>query len=265
MLPTDSEPPVNLIERMRVRYGRRAPALALTLLVEALMILAVLSLGFLPESTKTKPGTRLVSIAIKPANDDQPQRSKAAPAKTSPTPATDQAKPNQPRPAALAAVQPVAPAAPTPPAFIPIPRDQMAALDISRAPRQSAAPGPKALMGPVDSGVPGDSKRVGSAPNGQPLYAASWYREPSDSELAGYLSTAQGPGYALIACRTAPEWRVEDCVGLDEYPSGSQIQRAILAAAWQFKVRPPRLGGVYKVGEWVRIRIDYERRPGRGG
>ncbi|HMN55067.1 MAG TPA: hypothetical protein PKC32_12870 [Sphingopyxis sp.] len=101
---------------------------------------------------------------------------------------------------------------------------------------------------------------MGTAPNGEPLYAASWYREPSDDELRGYLSTASGPGWGLIACRTAPDYRVEDCVGLDEYPNGSHINRAVLAAAWQFKVRPPRVGGRVLVGSWVRIRIDYGRR-----
>ncbi|HTM95217.1 MAG TPA: hypothetical protein VL100_05310, partial [Croceibacterium sp.] len=100
---------------------------------------------------------------------------------------------------------------------------------------------------------------VGTAPNGQPLYAAQWYREPTDQELGGYLSTAQ-PGWGLIACKTAPEYRVEDCVLLDEYPDGSNIGRATLAASWQFKVRPPRKGNRYLVGEWVRIRITYQMR-----
>ncbi|MFM5950623.1 MAG: hypothetical protein ACKOPM_15575, partial [Novosphingobium sp.] len=119
------------------------------------------------------------------------------------------------------------------------------------------------MMGPPNLGVPGDSKRVGTAPGGQPMYAAAWYREPYDDELRGYLSTAQGPGWALIACRTAPNFRVEDCVGLDEYPDGSNLQRAVLAAAWQFQVRPPRIGGVSQVGAWVRIRIDYTERRSR--
>ena len=113
-------------------------------------------------------------------------------------------------------------------------------------------------MGPPDTGTPGDTPRVGgSGPNGEPLYAAAWYREPYESELSGYLSTASGPGWGLIACRTAPDFRVEDCVALGESPTGSNIARAVLAAAWQFRVRPPRIGGRSMVGEWVRIRIDY--------
>jgi protein TonB len=98
---------------------------------------------------------------------------------------------------------------------------------------------------------------VGTAPNGEPLYAAAWYRKPEDKMLGDYLSTARGPGWGLIACRTAPGFRVEDCVGIGEYPQGSQIMRSVLAAAWEFRVRPPQRGGVPLVGSWVQIRIDY--------
>ena len=141
-------------------------------------------------------------------------------------------------------------------------RDQMAALDISSVPKSSSAPaatatGKPAPYGPVDAGHPGDSKRVGSAPNGEPLYAAAWYREPYDSELAGYLSTSSGPGWGIIACRTVPDYRVENCEIVEEYPAGSRIARSVLAAAWQFQVRPPRVGGKSRYGEWVRIRIVY--------
>ena len=115
-------------------------------------------------------------------------------------------------------------------------------------------------MGPPNKGRQGDTARVGTAPNGQPLYAAAWYREPYESELNGYLSTAQGPGWGTIACRTAPDFRVEDCEIVDEYPNRSNIARAVLAAAWQFQVRPPRLGGRSLVGSWVLIRITYEQR-----
>lgn len=139
-------------------------------------------------------------------------------------------------------------------------REQMAAADIgaiSPLPTPPSAARP-AMMGPTDTGSPGDTQRVGGqGPHGEPLYAASWYREPYEDELRGYLSTAQGPGWGLIACRTVPEYRVEDCVTIDEYPQGSNIARAVLAAAWQFRVRPPRIAGRLKIGEWVRIRIDY--------
>ena len=106
------------------------------------------------------------------------------------------------------------------------------------------------------TGYPGDTKRVGTASNGQPLYGARWVREPYDNELAGYLSTATGPGWGLIECRTVPGNRVEDCVALGEYPDGSNYARAVLAAAWQFQVYPPRIGGKSQVGTWVRIRIE---------
>ena len=249
---------------LTARLRARGPAFLLAVLFETLLAIAIFSLGLGTLPKKPKPGARLVSVAVAPADDENPRRQDKIANRTHQNPVAGKAKAisrettaEQPSPTSIA---------PPPPAFIPIAPSQLALLDISRVPRQATKPEPgRALMGPVDSGVAGDSKRVGSAPNGQPLYAAAWYREPYDNELSGYLSTAEGPGYALIACRTVPDWRVDDCVALDEYPSGSNLARAVLAAAWQFKVRPPRLGGVYKVGEWVRIRIDYERRPARPG
>ena len=153
--------------------------------------------------------------------------------------------------------------APPPPALIPVTPRDMASSDIAKLPRAAPATRPATgAMGPVDSGPRmADTARVGgSGPGGQPLYAAAWYREPYNDELRGYLSTATGPGWGLIACRTVPDFRVEDCVKVDEYPAGSNIARAVLAAAWQFRVRPPRIGGQPQVGEWVRIRIDYDLR-----
>src|SRR5690606_21222536 len=87
------------------------------------------------------------------------------------------------------------------------------------------------LYGPPAPSRPRDSARVGTAPNGQPLYAAAWYREPRDQEMRGYLSTAS-PGYAVISCRTVPDFRVEDCVADTEWPRGSGMARAVLAMAW---------------------------------
>ncbi len=117
-----------------------------------------------------------------------------------------------------------------------------------------AEPG-KGKMGPPDRGVPEDSKRVGSAPMAR-RYAAAWRRDLHDSGLPGYLQTAERPGWALIACRIAPEYRVDDCAGLGEYSDGSHIQRSVRAAALQFRLRLPRVGGESKHEGLGRIRSD---------
>lgn len=249
------------LERWRTRGSQQAIGFVLALLAEALLILAVLSLGWTREEPK-KPDRNLVSMSLEASEQKTPDKAKAK--QVQPKAAPDEAQ-AAPPPAQTQQPDQSPPATATPPPIIPIPRDQMAGFDISKLPRQPA-PAPatgRGMMGPPNLGVPGDSKRVGTAPGGQPMYAAAWYREPYDDELSGYLSTAQGPGWALIACRTASDFRVEDCVGLDEYPDGSRIQNAILAAAWQFRVRPPRIGGVSQVGAWVRIRIDYTERRSR--
>ena len=104
------------------------------------------------------------------------------------------------------------------------------------------------------SSASGDSQRVGTAPNGEPLYAARWYREPGE-EIRGFFSAAS-PGSGLIACRTVPNFYVTDCVALGETP-GSLLNRSMLAASGYFRVRPAQLGGRALVGSWVRIRFDY--------
>jgi protein TonB len=236
-----------LLDRLR---DRRVAGAIGALLIEALLVLVVLSLGMYHQPPG-KPKDVLTSVSVRQATEKKQERAKPEPARASKSV-------QSPR-----AVQPETLQKPVPapsPAFIPLPKSDMAKFDISNLPRQPQAAPSKSMMGPPDMGVPGDSKRVGSAPNGEPMYAATWYREPSDDELRGYLSTATGPGWALITCRTVADFRVEDCVGLDEYPERSQIMRAVLAAAWQFRVRPPRRGGVSRVGEWVRIRIDYLER-----
>ena len=103
----------------------------------------------------------------------------------------------------------------------------------------------------------GDSQVVGTAPDGSLLYAARWYREPTDAELGAALSTVEPPAWALIACKTAPRWAVTDCVGIEQYPTSSNMMNAVLATAWQFQVRPPRRGNQNLMGAWVRIRISY--------
>ena len=136
-------------------------------------------------------------------------------------------------------------------------KEVLAASDISKL--GSNAPG----SGQTPGRSPGDSERVGTGPNGEALYAAEWVREPTSQELAYYLPKRmpEAGGSGLIACRTAPRSRVEDCVELGSSPPGSRLASAVRQAAWQFLVRPPRVGGRPQVGEWVRIRIDYSSAP----
>ena len=255
--PFPSEIPTR-VQRLRGWLRHRGVALFLALALEGLLGLLLLTLSPTLER-KAEQATLTVFNMDAPATKEAPAPEEKKPDEKTfaKKPAEPEAQPDQPDPQPA----PPKPALP-PPSMIQMNRDQMAAMDIMRAPsaRPTESKRP-ATMGPPDTGVPGDSQRVdGTGPNGEPLYAASWYREPTDDELAGYLSTASGPGWGLIACRTVPDFRVEVCVPLAEYPRGSNMNRAILAAAWQFRVRPPRVGGRVKVGEWVRIRIDYDLR-----
>lgn len=102
-----------------------------------------------------------------------------------------------------------------------------------------------------------DSEEVGRTPNGEILYAAEWAREPTNAELGGYLPRDAQDGWGLVACKTIPEDRVDDCIELGQSPLGSHLASAVRQAAWQFRVRPPRKNGRPLIGSWVRIRIEY--------
>jgi periplasmic protein TonB len=253
-----------LAQRLRAAFGdRRTVGLGLALLVEALLLLALLSLSVGRQPAEENGSLTVVDLPVEAPSIETPEADAPAP-ETSP----DQPQPPQPptppepRPAEPSEQPPQpspAPPQPSPPARIIIPSAPSAPAAAPPAARPPA-PAPRAVYGPPNKGggsIIRDTERVGTMPNGEPLYAAAWYREPSDKMLGDYLASARGPGWGLIACRTAPQYRVEDCVGLEEYPQGSQIMRSILAAAWEFKVRPPRVGGRELTGTWVRIRIDY--------
>jgi protein TonB len=246
---------------------RKALSLSFALAIEVLIILLLLTLGARiagdPEGEETVTEFAASDFSAEPEPDiEQPPEARpedtATPTETPPVPdrptPLDLPEPERPKPPIVSNPTPAPPPPPAPP-----------------APRASPAIGarinPNRNYGPSDTGPPrtsSDSERVGTAPNGEPLYAARWYREPTDRELAGYLSTANGPGVALIACRTVPDYYVEDCVLLSESPQGSQMGRAVLAAAWQFRVRPARIGGREQFGSWVRIRIDYSIKRSSG-
>lgn len=244
--------------RLRARLGERVGGVLFALLAEILIILTLLSLSIAPPGAAPDE-QQLTVFGVSPEPSVEPVEEET------PAPTEDAAQAPQPTQTDTAPAEtPTPPAAPqvtqSPPPIVPMPSVRPASPPAATRPAKPAAPSGR-VYGPPDTGTPGDTARVsGSGPNGEPLYGAAWYREPYPDELKGYLSTARGPGSALIACRTVPDFRVEDCVELGETPQGSGIGRAVLAAAWQFRVRPPRVGGVSKVGEWVRIRIDYTQR-----
>jgi protein TonB len=181
-----------------------------------------------------------------------PQQRSAAPTATHRTEAQHRStEQNRPVPKPPPIILPVKPTIAPPPQpstkespWIEMSSDEMAASDISKIPS-------------AGSGSGGDSEVVGRGPNGEALYAAEWAREPTDAELAGYLPRNAPEGYGLIACKTIPNNRVDDCVELENSPPGSHLASAVRQAAWQFHVRPPRKGGHPLIGSWVRIRIDY--------
>jgi protein TonB len=225
---------------------RRASGLALALGVNALVLVLLLTLGRFAQEQK-KPSTALV-VDLMPESHS----SAAAPAtKAQPKPVTHLDTKPLPKPPPIVlpskptiAVPPPAPEKPSP--FIEMSSADMAAADISKMP----APG---------SGRAGDSEVVGTGPHGETLYAAEWARHPSDAEIGGYLPANAPEGFGLIACKTIPGNRVEDCIELDQEPRGSHLASAVRQAAWQFRIRPPRRNGVPLVGSWVSIRIDYDR------
>jgi periplasmic protein TonB len=245
---------------------RRALGLGLAIIIEVLLIALLMLVGsrFAGDGREAPEDSRLEAVTF------------ALPEPAEETP------PDEPSEPETAATPPQSPPVPQPPVERPVAEPERPPPILSNpvpvpAPPPPAAPAPAPTAsqtrpvapprnyGPVDSGPQGepDSQRVGTAPNGEPLFAARWYREPTQQELAGYLSTASAPSAALIACRTVADFRVEDCELLAESPAGSNIGRAVLAAAWQFRVRPARVGGKSQVGSWVRIRIDYSRTGAR--
>jgi len=244
---------------------RKAASLVIALALEALILLLLLTLGAQivgeEDGDETVTTIAAVEFAAPPAPEPESQ----------PEPATDAATPQEPQPQTTD--QPLPQPEPlrrSPLEINPSPAPSPSPVQAKPEPKASPSPKigarirPGQSVGPADTGNPrtaGDSARVGTAPNGEPLFAARWYREPTDQELAGYLSTANNPGSALIVCKTVPDYYVDDCELLSETPPGSQIGRAVMAAAWQFRVRPARIGGREQVGSWVRIRIDYTVRP----
>jgi periplasmic protein TonB len=223
----------------RTPLERRASGAALAIGVNLLLLLVLLGIGAMQEERKP-PSRALVVDLLPEAHDAAARPSKAAVAKPR---VASKAVPKPPR-IILPSKPTIAQPARKPLDMIEMSKEEMAAADIGKLPK--AGPG---------SG--GDSEEVGRGPHGEVLYAAEWAREPTHAELAGYLPTTAPEGYGLIACKTIPGNRVDDCIELDQSPRGSHLASAVRQAAWQFRVRPPRKNGKPLIGGWVSIRIDY--------
>jgi protein TonB len=229
---------------------RRASGIALAVGINLALLLALLTLGrFAPELKKT--ASRGLVVDLIPNQDSEETMIKAhTEAKHAPSPSNPTPQP-EPPPIALPSKPTIALPRPAPsPPKKPSPWIEMSKADLDAG---NIASLPRTVSARADSEV------VGKGPHGETLYAAQWAREPTDAELNGYLPSNAPEGYGIIACRTVPGNRVDDCVELDQEPHGSRLASAIRQAAWQFRVRPPRKNGVPLVGSWVSIRIDYQR------
>lgn len=217
---------------------RRLSGLALAVAINVGLILLLMSLGILPvPASKNTKGfvVDLIRASSSPSQRSESHRQQQV---------VEQKPVPKPPPIILPVKPTIAPPAPRPKnSVLPMSKDEMAASDISK-------------LATAGGGSAGDSEEVGRGPNGQILYAAQWAREPTNAELNGYLPRNSPEGFGLVACKTIPYDRVEDCVELDQTP-GTRLASALRQAAWQFHVRPPRKGGHELIGAWVRIRIDY--------
>jgi protein TonB len=226
----------------REKLSHRAVALALAIFIEALFLLMLLQIVPSPFKKAITPELKTFDVMPEeaPAITPKPAKAGGAPPAKSVTP----------------------PSAPVIAKTIPRPilnmsHEEFAATDISKLPKAGGDNGAGSGKGSGSAIGPGEG------PGGEPMYNAEWYREPSHGELAQYLPNGAPAGsWGMVACKTIPNYGVENCQQLGESPVGTGISKALRLAAWQFKVRPPRIGGKALIGVWVRIRFDFTKGPG---
>ncbi|MFS2108286.1 hypothetical protein ACCC88_01250 [Sphingomonas sp. Sphisp140] len=241
---------------------RRGAALLIALVLE-LLLLALL-LFFVPPLPGRKQGNSLSTFGIeaskgeespdkKPAEKQQKKAARAQKAQ-----AQAQTQPPPPVPTPIETPVPVGP-----PTFLKLSRNDYQQGDIAKVPsRAETSDGASTETADAGGGGgAGDTPVAGrKGRNGETLYVAEWYREPRNAELNPYINPnrARFPGYGLVACRTVARYKVEDCYELEE-TRGTGFAGSVRQAAFQFLVRPPRVGKKPMVGAWVVIRIDYRQ------
>lgn len=246
---------------LRESPSRRIAAVVLALAIEGLIALALLTMMAGVKRPDKPPKPKIFEIRDPGAGKAEPKPDTAA----KPRPKGGQvehARLNEPE-----IVPPPPPPVPPPPDanILWLTRPQYAATDIGR--NQPQGPRNNADASGAEKGdgdAPGDSRLAeGRGPNGEPIYVAEWYRRPRQAELEPYIpARVRGrPGWGLIVCRPAPNFRVEDCREVGDSPRGSGYAGAVRQASFQFRVRPPRKGGKPIEGALIYIRIDYMVTP----
>ncbi len=230
----------------------RGPGLVLAIAANVLLALLFLTMSSYSPLQRMAPtglsvfnvsGTRTAPETTERKASRQPRRARRR------TAAPKAAKPPPPKPPAPDA------SPPTPFKMIIVSKEVFGASDIGKLPKS----GPPAPAG--DAAEPAESASTygpGEGPGGVTLYAADWYRKPRHAELAYYLPAVVREGsWAEIACQTIEDYRVENCRALAESPRGSGLANALRRAAWQFRVRPPRIDNKPMLHTWVRIHFDF--------
>lgn len=236
----------------RSELRRRGFGIAIALLLEALFILAILSLSM----RSAGPDAGRKSLSTFSLNAES--ASKAAEKSETETPVAKAPQqtfvPAIPKPL-LPPVNPVKTPPPNPD-FIKVSKADFDAMDLSKLATGRAGAGNSTGTGQGSKGMMGP----GLGPGGAQLYPVAWVREPYDAELAPYLAADKRipPGAsAEIACRMIERNRVENCQIIGENPRGTGLARALRLAAWQFLVKPPRIDSKPLLGVWVRIHFDF--------
>lgn len=233
-----------------VPLPRRVASAALATAIALGIVILLLRLGFLPPREPRAP-TEPNTFTLSP----EPPAAGARTPVTRAATARPRAAAPKPRPPVATVVTPAAPSVPPPPNMIVLDAKQFAASDITR---RGTAPGQGEDEGDTDTA---STYGPGAGPGGARLFKAEWHVEPSDSQLRPYMPPGNTPtgAWAMIACKTIDRYEVENCRTLGEYPLGSGLAKGMRQAAWQFRVRPPRIGGKPVMGAWVSIRIDFTR------